>query len=163
MGKTECTAECREREICATGAVRDRWSWRHSGAARTGHRDLDVAAVFPAPRPAVRHHLIEHRRGARHQAANSSPPAYGVWKQTGPGQFETKYLFYQTRTPVEADGPGNGGAWLPAGHGELTESITLSADGNSYTSKLHYASFDEDGKPQEGGGEATGAGTRIVF
>ncbi len=55
------------------------------------------------------------------------------------------------------------GAWLPAGHGELTESITLAADGNSYTSKLHYASFDKDGKPQAGGGEATGAGTRIVF
>ncbi len=48
------------------------------------------------------------------EAANSSPPAYGVWKKTGPNQFETKYLFYQTRAPVPADGPGNDNAWLPS-------------------------------------------------
>ena len=38
------------------------------------------------------------------EAANSSPPAYGVWKQTDPRTFETKYVFYTTKAP----GPGDG-------------------------------------------------------
>lgn len=97
------------------------------------------------------------------EAANSSPPAYGVWRKTGPLTFETKYLFYQTRAPVAADGPGNDNAWLPAGHGSLTESITLSADGNSYKSEIKYVSFDKNGKPRADGGEGTGVATRIVF
>lgn len=97
------------------------------------------------------------------EAANSSPPAYGVWKKTGPNQFETKYLFYQTRAPVPADGPGNDNGWLPAGHGVLTEAITLSADGNSYTSTIKYVSFDKNGKATTGGGEGNGVAARIVF
>ncbi len=97
------------------------------------------------------------------EAANSSPPAYGVWKKTGPNQFETKYLFYQTRAPMPADGPGNDNGWLPAGHGVLTETITLSADGNSYTSAIKYVSFDKGDKPTPGGGEGSGVATRIVF
>ncbi|MEO8478007.1 MAG: hypothetical protein ABI542_00130 [Gemmatimonadota bacterium] len=97
------------------------------------------------------------------EAANSSPPAYGVWRKTGPRQFETRYVFYQTRAPGPADGEGAAGGWLPAGHGVLTEHITLSADGNSYTSTVHYDSFDKDGQPADGGGDATGAGTRITF
>lgn len=97
------------------------------------------------------------------EAANSSPPAYGVWKKTGPLQFETRYLFYQTRAPVPADGPGNDNGWLPAGHGVLTEIITLSADGQSYTSTINYKSFDKSNHPSPGGGEGTGAGTRIGF
>lgn len=97
------------------------------------------------------------------EAANSSPPAYGVWRKTGPGKFETRYLFYQTRLPVAADGPGNDGGWLPNGHGVLTEIITLSADGNSYTSMIKYVSFDKNERPTTAGGEGTGAGTRIEF
>ncbi|MEO5903708.1 MAG: hypothetical protein ABIQ55_06850 [Gemmatimonadaceae bacterium] len=97
------------------------------------------------------------------EAANSSPPAYGVWRKRGPRQFETKYLFYQTRAPAPADGPGNDNAWLPAGRGVLTEAITLSADGKSYTSTIKYVSFDKSGKATTGGGEGGGVATRIVF
>ncbi|MEP6779983.1 MAG: hypothetical protein ABJC26_08850 [Gemmatimonadaceae bacterium] len=97
------------------------------------------------------------------EAANSSPPAYGVWRQVGPNKFETKYLFYQTRAATVADGVANTGGWLPAGHGVLTETIALSADGAAYTSTINYAAFDKNGKPGEGSGAGTGAGTRIVF
>lgn len=97
------------------------------------------------------------------EAATSSPPAYGVWRKTGPRQFETRYVFFQTRAPVASDGEGVAGGWLPAGHGVLTETIMLSADGNTYTSTVHYASFDKDGQATDGGGDATGAGTRIAF
>ena len=96
------------------------------------------------------------------EAANSSPPAYGIWKQTAPQKFQTKYLFYTTKEP----GPGDGavkGDWWPAGHGVLTETITLSADGQTYTSTITLAMYDKAGAPIAGGGEGTGAGTRIVF
>ena len=56
-----------------------------------------------------------------------------------------------------------GGGWLPKGRGVFTEMITLSEDGNSYTSTLALAMFDEAGAPVEGGYEGTGVGTRIVF
>jgi hypothetical protein len=45
----------------------------------------------------------------------------------------------------------------------FVEKITLSADGNSFTSQIKYDQFDTAGKPAEGGGEATGKGVRLVF
>ena len=98
------------------------------------------------------------------EAANSSPPAYGIWKQTAPGKFETKYLFFMTRPPDPKTGEPKSGDWWPAGHGELTETITLSGDGQTYTSTIKVASFDRADKPiADGGGEGTGSGTRITF
>lgn len=97
------------------------------------------------------------------EAPNASPPAYGIWRQVAPGQFETKYVFYRTRAPVPADGPGTAGTWFPDGHGVLTETITMSPDGATYTSTVKLATFDKSGQPVPGGGTGTGAGTRIVF
>jgi len=96
------------------------------------------------------------------EAANSSPPAYGVWKQLSPQTFQTKYLFYTTKEPGPGDGEGKGD-WWPAGHGVLTETITLSADGQSYTSTIKLATFDITDTPIAGGGEGTGTATRIAF
>jgi hypothetical protein len=96
------------------------------------------------------------------EAANSSPPAYGIWKQIAPQTFQTKYLFYTTKEP----GPGNAARnsdWWPAGHGVLTETITLSADGQAYASTIKLVTYDTAGALIAGGGEGTGAGTRIVF
>jgi hypothetical protein len=97
------------------------------------------------------------------EAANSSPPAYGVWKQITPRTFETKYVFYTTKAPGPGDGPPKGGDWWPAGHGVLTETITLSDDGQTYASTIRLATYDRTGSPIAGDGEGTGAGTRIVF
>ena len=97
------------------------------------------------------------------EAANSSPPAYGVWRKVGPQKFETRYVFFQTRAPLPTDGPESSGGWLPAGHGVITESITLSGNGSSYTSTIRYAAFDKTGKPMEGGGDGTVEATRIAF
>jgi hypothetical protein len=96
------------------------------------------------------------------EAANSSPPAYGIWKQIGPQKFQTKYVYYTTQPPGPGDGAGKGD-WWPAGHGVLTETITLSADGQTYTSTIKLSTFDRAGAPIAGSGEGTGAGTRIVF
>ena len=97
------------------------------------------------------------------EAANSSPPAYGVWKEVAPRTFETKYLFYTTMAPDPDDAPGRSGDWWPAGHGEIRETIALAEDGQTYTSTITLVTFDRAGKPIAGDGAGTGAGARIVF
>lgn len=97
------------------------------------------------------------------EAANSSPPAYGIWKQIDPRTFETKYLFYTTKAPGPEDGAPSKSDWWPAGHGVLTETITLSDDGKTYVSKIKLATFDKAGAPVAGTGEGRGEGARIAF
>jgi hypothetical protein len=97
------------------------------------------------------------------EAANSSPPAYGVWKQIDSRTFETKYVFYTTKAPGPDDRAPNNSDWWPAGHGVLTETITLSNDGQTYTSAIKLAIFDRAGTTITDRGDGTGAGTRITF
>lgn len=97
------------------------------------------------------------------EAANSSPPAYGIWKQTGPRQYQTKYIYYTTRAPGAGEAPYKSD-WWPAGHGVLTETITLSADGQSYASTIKLGTYDTaDAVIANGGAEGNGTATRIVF
>jgi hypothetical protein len=91
------------------------------------------------------------------------PPAYGIWRSTGPHQFEAKYVVYATKAPATFEDIAKGGGWLPAGHGVLTGKVTLSDSGKSLTSTIVYAPFDQTGKPVEGGGEGAGTGRRIDF
>jgi hypothetical protein len=97
------------------------------------------------------------------EAANSSPPAYGVWRQNAPRTFETKYVFYTTKESGPADGAPNSRDWWPAGHGVLTETITRADDGLTYVSTVKLATYDRAGALIAGTAEGTGAGTRIVF
>ena len=91
------------------------------------------------------------------------PPAYGVWRNAGPREFEARYAFYVTKPTVTFEDIVKGGGWTPNGYGLLNEKITVADDGKSYQSTLVYTLFDNTGKPVEGGGAATGAGTRIGF
>ncbi len=100
---------------------------------------------------------------SNYDGAPPVPPAYGVWRKSGPQQFEIKYAFYVTKAPAAFDDIVKGGGWAPDGHGEFTEKIQLSKDGKSYTSTVLYAAFDKDGKPADGGGQGTGAGVRMGF
>lgn len=100
---------------------------------------------------------------SNYDGAPPVPPAYGIWREVGPNKFEVKYLYYSTRPPATFQDITSGGGWMPAGHGILTESITLAADGNSFDSTIHYEAFDIDGKPATGGGDATGHATRLTF
>jgi hypothetical protein len=100
---------------------------------------------------------------SNYDGAPPVPPAYGIWRQTGPREFEAKYLFYATKPPAKFDEISSGGGWAPAGHGELVEHITLAPDGQSFTSSIEYASFGAADKSAEGGGAATGMGRRVKF
>jgi hypothetical protein len=152
--------------LSATGCGRDAASSQHDdlvGAWRSQVRftsgalaevkDLEFMYVFNAGGT-----LTE---SSNYDGAPPVPPAYGTWQRSGPHQFEARYAFYATKAPANFEDIAKGGSWSPAGHGELTEKITLSADGNSYTSTVSYAAFDPSGAPADDHGEATGAATRM--
>jgi hypothetical protein len=90
------------------------------------------------------------------------PPAYGVWRKVGTRKYEAKYQFFQTKAVSSADELVKGGGWAPNGYGILTQTFTLTADGNAFESRATLEMFDKDGKAV-GGGEATAKGKRIGF
>lgn len=155
---------CRNGSPSQTNVVADRGmlvgAWRSKVVFRSGAlaemKDLEFLYAYNAGGTMTESSNYD-------EAANSSPPAYGVWKQTAPRTFETKYVFYTTKAPDPGDGSPTRGDWWPAGHGVLTETIKLSDDGQTYASAIELAMFDKAGTPIEGGGEGAGAGTRIVF
>lgn len=100
---------------------------------------------------------------SNYDGAPPVPPAYGVWRETGPQQFEAKYAFYITQAPKQFTDITSGGGWMPNGHGVFTERITLAPDGQSFESSITYQAFDSLGAAAPGGGEAKGHGVRIAF
>jgi hypothetical protein len=101
---------------------------------------------------------------SNYDAAPPVPPAYGVWRSTGPRQFEAKYVFYITAAPKKLEDVTSGGGWSPAGFGVFNENIQLSRDGQTYSSTIDYSAFDTQGKPTgEGSGKAQGSGKRFGF
>ena len=100
---------------------------------------------------------------SNYDASPPVPPAYGIWRKVGDGQYEVKYEFYVTKAPAAFTEIAKGGGWAPAGRGVFVERITLSGDGKSFISKIKYDQFDTAGKPVEGGGEAAGQGVKLEF
>lgn len=100
---------------------------------------------------------------SNYDGAPPVPPAYGAWKKTGPRAFQAHYEFYVTKPPATVQDLTTGGGWMPAGRGVLTETIALSEDGRTFTSKIKFQILDALGKPTSDGGEAEGRGTRIGF
>jgi hypothetical protein len=100
---------------------------------------------------------------SNYDGAPPVPPAYGVWRKLAPRAYEARYEFYLTKAPAKVEDLARGGGWLPAGRGVLNESITLSDDGQSFTSKIKYQGLDALGKPTSDTGEAEGQGVRIEF
>lgn len=133
-------------------------AWRSSIQFETGAfagiKDLEFMFVFNAGGT-----LTE---SSNYDGAPPVPPAYGVWRQVGPGEFEAKYEYYAT-SPSPPDVFKAGGGWLPSGRGIFTERITLSADGQAFTSTIQYDALGVKGEPVAGGGKAQGRAVRIRF
>jgi hypothetical protein len=100
---------------------------------------------------------------SNYDAAPPGPPAYGVWRNTGPRQFEARYQVYLTKSPKPLEEIAKGGGWLPDGYGVLFEKITVSEDGKSFKSIIRWDAFDQAGMPTESGVEGTGEGARMGF
>lgn len=86
---------------------------------------------------------------SNYDAAPPVPPAYGIWRKTGVGRYEAKYVFYITKAPSKFDEIASGGGWMPDGKGILLEKISLSNDGKGYKSNLSMTIFDSKGKAGE--------------
>lgn len=128
---------------------------RFTGGALAEIKDLEFMYVFNAGGTMT--------ESSNYDGAPPVPPAYGVWRKSGPRQFEAKYAFYATKAPGTFEDIAKGGGWSPSGHGILSETITVSDDGKSYKSTITYAAFDQAGKPVDGGGEGIGTATRMGF
>jgi hypothetical protein len=86
-----------------------------------------------------------------------------VWRELGPHEFEAQYEFFMAAPPSNFEDLKNGGGWLPAGRGVLTERIKLSDDAQTFTSTIRYDALDSMGKPLEESGEAEVRGERIGY
>lgn len=91
------------------------------------------------------------------------PPAYGIWRSVGLREFEAKYEFYMSQATAGADEMIQAGGWPPSGRGVLVERITLSPDGESFTSTMRYEAFDLQGQPSDDTGGSVGRGVRLAF
>ena len=100
---------------------------------------------------------------SNYDAAPPVPPAYGVWRKVGVRKYETKYNFYQSKAVSSADELVKGGGWAPDGYGTLKQKITLSADGNSFDSKIILELFGKDGKVMAGGRLSDARSRRIAI
>lgn len=134
-------------------------AWRSSIQFQTGFlasiKDLEFMYAFNAGGTMT--------ESSNYDAAPPVPPAYGIWRSLGPNQYEARYEFYITRIPTAVEASTASGGWLPGGRGRLIETITLSADGNSFTSTIRLDVFDQAGKPTAGGGTGNAKAVRMTF
>jgi hypothetical protein len=92
-----------------------------------------------------------------------TPPAYGIWKKTGDKQYEARYEFYWNKVPDTYEELAKAGGFPNAGHGVLSENITLSDDGKSYNSTLKFNLYDQTDKQTVFNEEGTVAAKRMEF
>ncbi|MFZ1683868.1 MAG: hypothetical protein WAU88_07010, partial [Candidatus Zixiibacteriota bacterium] len=113
-------------------------AWKGSVQFTTGAfapvKDLEFMYLF--------HQDGTMMESSNYDAAPPVPPAYGIWKQTDALTFEAHYEFYMTTAPDSSAKASGAEGWLPAGRGVLTETMTLSEDGKSFTSILKFEAFD---------------------
>jgi len=147
-----CTADRQAEPTPLIGAWRS--SVQFTSGAFASIKDLEFMYVFNAGGT-----LTE---SSNYDGAPPVPPAYGVWRAVGSREFEAKYEFYVT-SPSPPDAFKNGGGWLPSGRGVFTERITLSADGEAFTSTIRYEALGLHGEPVTGSGEAQARAVRIRF
>jgi hypothetical protein len=132
-------------------------AWRSQVSGSSGYfgtvKDLEFLYVFNKGGTMT--------ESSNYDAAPPGPPAYGVWRPLGRGEFEALYVFFPTRPPEKSDQITQG--WAPAGRGELREHIKLAPDAKSFESTITLELFDPAGHPTPGGGQAKARATRIDF
>jgi hypothetical protein len=150
---TDATAQSRASGDDLVGA------WRGKVAFTSGMfaelKDLEYMYVFHADGTMT--------ESSNYDAVPPVPPAYGVWRKTGPRSFEAKYTFFQSKSVANSQELMKSGGWGPGGYGIIRQSFTLSGDGNSFSSKISVDMFDAAGKPIGGKSPGTASGSRIRF
>ena len=87
-------------------------------------------------------------------------PAYGSWGRIRERTFKNTYMFWTTKPASPGDAARG---WTFSGSGVLTEDISLSSNGDTYTSRVSYQLFDAGDQPLAGQtGSGTATGSRII-
>jgi len=154
-----CSGPPSDSPTTSTGADALVGAWRarlkFSDGALAKVNDLEFLYVFNAGGTMT--------ESSNYDAVPPVPPAYGIWRAIGPNQFEATYTYYNTRAPAHLEDLVQGGGWLPAGRGVITERLTVATDRRSFDSSIVLDLFDQAGGRVDGGGHATGHGMRIQF
>jgi len=133
--------------------------WKGKVQFRTGDyaqiKDLEFMRVYNAGGTMT--------ESSNYDGVPPTPPAYGIWKKTGTNKYETRYEFYWNNVPPAYEDLKMNGGFSPGGYGILTEKITLSEDGKSYTSKISFSSFDKTGKQLVSGDEGDTEAKKMEF
>jgi hypothetical protein len=148
---------CREGQKTTDAGLAGAWRGKVPGTSGwlAAMKDLEFMYVFNADGTMT--------ESSNYDAFPPGPPAYGVWRKIGGRQYEAKYEVFLTKAVAIIDEISKGGGWAPNGYGVLLQKVTLSEDGNAFESTITFDLFDQEGKPVEGGGKATGHGERIAF
>jgi hypothetical protein len=154
---TVCSTGCRTRNSESGDGLLGAWRGKvqFTSGAFAATKDLEFMYVFNAGGTMT--------ESSNYDASPPVAPAYGVWRRVGARQYEARYAYFWTKAPANFDEIAKGGGWSPGGHGVLSQSITLSEDGNSFDSTIRYEVFDQQGKPTEGASEAVSKGMRVRF
>jgi len=150
-------AGCRVDETASSVGLTGAWRGKVQGrsGALAAMKGLEFMYVFHADGTMT--------ESSNYDASPPCPPAYGVWRKVGATQYEARYEFFTGNPPASFDEIAKGGGWAPGGRGVLTEKFTLSAAGNAFASTIRLELFDPQGKPAEGGGDATAQAERMKF
>jgi hypothetical protein len=92
-----------------------------------------------------------------------TPPAYGIWKSIGDKQYEARYEFYWNKVPASYEELAKTGGFPNVGYGVISEKITLSEDGKSYSSTIKFNLFDQTGKQTVFNNEGIAEAKRMEF
>jgi hypothetical protein len=131
-------------------------AWRaqvqFSGGPFAAIKDLEFMYVIHADGT-----LME---SSNYDEAPPVPPAYGMWRQTMTSTYQAHYEFFVTQAPART--AGLVGGWPPGGRGVLEETITMSPDGQTFSSHLHLQLLDTHGQPTDQSGDAEVHAVRIA-
>lgn len=148
-----CTQQIQVEDQALVGAWRSEVQFTNGPFANI--KDLEFLYVFNAGGTMT--------ESSNYDGAPPVPPAYGTWRKVSEGVYEARYEYFWTKPPKAFDDLSKGNGWLPGGHGLLTERITVSQDGQSFSSTIKYEVFDQAGNPIDKASHATARAKRISF
>lgn len=134
--------------------------WRSQIQFSTGAfasvKDLEIMYVF--------NYGGTMTESSNYDAAPPVPPAYGIWRKINSQKFAIKYEHYVTKAPDNAKIEDIWGGWLPSStRAVLSEIITLSDDGETFSSVIKYEALDKNNNPVDEGEIGIGKGIKLKF
>ena len=151
-------AACADPRGFKFGAAQKMQFLQHPNAIGQGNNNTSIVGLWHVTYTSQGQLFFEsldqwHSDGTEFENANGAPAignvCFGVWKQLGPRTVQLSHIGWN----FNPDGSS-------AGYFTLTETNTVSADGNTYQGTFDYKAYDVDGNFIEGY-EVAGAQTAV--